>query len=79
MTFQRIAFSIFLSVRKSISGLRKFSSTERSTKPRSCGMISLKSSRPSVQSTLPVTTVPSGFVFDIRTQTFVCSVIYLFS
>ena len=46
-----------------------FPSTSRSTNPRSCGIISLNMKRPTVDSTVPVFTVPSAIFLDTRTFT----------
>ena len=67
ITFSRICFNCFFPTWKSISRRSLFSSFSRSTNPRSCGMISLKMKRPSVDSTIPVIFSPPGIVFVTRT------------
>ena len=51
----------------------------RSTKPRSCGTISLKINRPIVDSTIPLFTVPSSIVRSIRALIRECRVTTPFS
>ncbi len=58
---------------------RSLSGNALSTKPRSCGMISLKMKRPTVDSMIPVFVVPSAIVRVTLTLTLECRVTTLFS
>ena len=79
ITFSRICFNPFLPTWKSTSSFTSFPGIVLSTKPRSCGRISLKMKRPNVDSTLPVTTVPSASVLLTRTIILDCNVTPPFS
>ncbi len=73
--FSRIFFNCFLPTWKSISSASIFSSLLRSTKPKSCGIISLKSKRPRVVSRIFSIGAPAAFAPHRFTLIFWCRVI----
>ena len=79
ITFSSICLHCFFFTKKSTSKSIASLSTLLSINPRSCGMISLNKSLPTVVSILPVTTFPLSIFLLTLTVTFACKLITLLS